>query len=196
MGLLPLDFLPRPSTAPVPSHKPLLPWLIRRVECIRGNLPLILQCAPAFNYARDTHTTAIINDSSVPLDRDQAPQKKILFESENLSLDLRYVVEATELCTRAPPAIELCTLDLTSKGHIGLAACASLQIHEGQAVTFILREPPPEKDGRNTTVEIDAVEQKLIMHSPRALNDPFLTKVTFYLGLSSLVVSSVVFTRN
>jgi hypothetical protein len=154
----------------------------------------MMQCAPAFNYARDAHTTLIIDDSSVPvpLDHDQASHKKVIFESDNLSLDLRYVVEATESCTHAPPTIELCTLDLTSKGHKGLGACASLQLHEGQTVTFILRTPPSERNNRKTTVEIDAVEQNLITPSPRALDDPFLTTVTFYLGLFSLIVSSVV----
>ncbi|KAJ3524635.1 hypothetical protein NMY22_g10912 [Coprinellus aureogranulatus] len=46
------DFLPRPSAS---SSKPLLQWLIRRVECVRGRLPIQMQCAPAFNYARDAH---------------------------------------------------------------------------------------------------------------------------------------------
>jgi hypothetical protein len=165
-----LDFLPRPSISNIPtaSHKPLLPWLIRRVECIRGTLPLLMQCAPAFNYARDEHSTTIVDDASVPL----AQQKKVLFESEGLNLDLRYVVEnTTENCH--PPTIELSTLDLTSKGHKGLAAYASLQLSEGQAVTFILRTPPQE-DGKT------GVERKLIApvgSTSRALDDPFLTKV-------------------
>ena len=30
--------------------------LIRRVHCVRGELPFKIVCRPAFNYARDTHT--------------------------------------------------------------------------------------------------------------------------------------------
>ncbi|MGB2957739.1 MAG: glycoside hydrolase family 15 protein, partial [Bacteroidota bacterium] len=33
--------------------------LIRRVSCVRGTMPLRVVCAPAFNYARDSHETGI-----------------------------------------------------------------------------------------------------------------------------------------
>ncbi|KAJ2918764.1 hypothetical protein MD484_g1664, partial [Candolleomyces efflorescens] len=63
------DFLPRPPLAPKSSlakpSKPLLQWLIRRVECVRGRLPMQMQCAPAFNYARDAHVTTLIDDDSI-----------------------------------------------------------------------------------------------------------------------------------
>ncbi|KAF9465696.1 glycoside hydrolase family 15 protein [Collybia nuda] len=163
------DFLPRPSTSNTPAepNKPLLPWLIRRVECIRGSIPLLMQCAPAFNYARDAHTTTIVDDPSVP----NAQQKKVLFESKDLNLDLRYIVEnTTENCQ--PPSIELSTLDLTSKGHKGLAAYASIQLTEGQAVTFVLRTPPP-KGVKESGVEGQLTSPK---GKTRALNDPSLTK--------------------
>lgn len=81
------DFLPRQH---VGTTKPLLPWLIRRVEVIRGHIPLCMQCAPAFNYARDEHRTSIVDDAST-----LGSQKKVLFESPRLSLDLRYVTEST-----------------------------------------------------------------------------------------------------
>jgi hypothetical protein len=142
-----------------------------------------MQCAPAFNYARDAHTTTIIDDTSVPvsLTHNQTPQKKVLFESENLSLDLRYVVEASESCVHHPPVVDISTLDLTSKGHKGLAAYASLELHEGQTVTFILRIPPKEKVDAKKVVDVDAIERRLIAPlgtSYRALDDPYLTKVT------------------
>lgn len=141
----------------------------------------MMQCAPAFNYARDPHTTTIVEDSSVPpsLTHNQEPQKKVLFESKDLSLDLRYVVEAADSCIYLPPQIEISTLDLTSKGHKGLAAYASLKLHEGQTVTFILRIPPKEKDEKT---KVDAVERRLIAplgSGSRALDDPYLTKATF-----------------
>ncbi|KAJ2920788.1 hypothetical protein H1R20_g16305, partial [Candolleomyces eurysporus] len=63
------DFLPRSPLAPKSSlarpTKPLLQWLIRRVECVRGRLPVQMQCAPAFNYARDAHVTTLIDDDSI-----------------------------------------------------------------------------------------------------------------------------------
>lgn len=86
------DYLPRPKQAEHP--KPLLPWLIRRVECIRGTVPLSMQCAPAFNYARSEHTTSIIDDDSTNSSSTQ-PQQKVVFESKELTLDLRYILENT-----------------------------------------------------------------------------------------------------
>jgi hypothetical protein len=141
-----------------------------------------MECAPAFNYARDVHTTTIIDDPSVPvsLTYNQTPQKKVLFESENLSLDLRYVVEATESCTHPPPAVDLAALDLSSKGHKGLGVQASLKLYEGQAVTFILRTPPKETVEEMKVVGANAVERRLIAPlgtGSRALDDPYLTKV-------------------
>lgn len=135
-----LDFLPRPTSK---STDPLLFWLIRRVEVIRGTMPLRMECAPAFNYARDPHETSIVPDSSV-----LASQDKIVFTSESLTLDLRYIAEVTlepeedALRHCAPTAVPLRLLDLSARGHLGFAACAELQLVEGQAVTFILRTPP------------------------------------------------------
>lgn len=86
------DYLPRPRQAEHP--KPLLPWLIRRVECIRGSVPLSMQCAPAFNYARSEHTTRFIDDDST-ISSSIQPQQKVVFESKELTLDLRYILENT-----------------------------------------------------------------------------------------------------
>jgi hypothetical protein len=33
--------------------------LIRKVESIRGKVPFRMECAPAFNYCRDKHTTEV-----------------------------------------------------------------------------------------------------------------------------------------
>ena len=50
-----IDFMPV-STAENP-HKHT--ELIRRVNCVRGVVPFILECYPAFNYARDAHRTEL-----------------------------------------------------------------------------------------------------------------------------------------
>jgi len=141
------DYLPRPRRDKVDpgATKPLLPWLVRRVECIRGTLPIVMQCAPAFNYARSTHITSITNDDSVPTASGEPAQKKALFESDSLALDLRYIAEVAESSLDSgvsPPEIVLEFLDLSNKGHKGLAVHSKLTITEGQCVTFILRTPP------------------------------------------------------
>lgn len=142
-------------------------------------MPVRVECCPAFNYARNPHKTSIILDDSVPdtassvptspeastgyiqggrasrqqghHEREREPQKKVLFESDGLSLDLRYVAECAaddpgapltpNMKTRAP-VVELKKLDLKSKGHLGEGACCDLVLEEGQAVTFVLRTPP------------------------------------------------------
>lgn len=41
------------------GEKTHLPWLIRKVESIRGKVPFRMECAPAFNYCRDKHTAEV-----------------------------------------------------------------------------------------------------------------------------------------
>jgi len=164
------DYLPRPRKEIRSNPKPLLPWLVRRVECIRGTLPIQMQCAPAFNYALASHTTTIIDDDSIA---PPAQHKKAVFVSDDLTLDLRYVVENTLMDADAPvPEITLEFLDLSAKGHKGLAVQSLLELQEGQCVTFILRTPPTREP--NTTemsiVPVDPSKTRI-----RASDDPLLT---------------------
>ena len=46
-----IDFMPVPTEQNPHEHTE----LIRRVNCVRGVVPFILECYPAFNYARDEH---------------------------------------------------------------------------------------------------------------------------------------------
>lgn len=130
-----------------------------------------MQCAPAFNYARSPHTTTIVDDDSVLPNI----QKKAVFESEELTLDLRYVVdnvmedpEATE------PEISMEFLDLSAKGHKGLAVQSLLELTEGQTVTFILRTPPTVTT-RAITVASEQTGREINVLR-RAPDDPLLTK--------------------
>ncbi|KAF7378131.1 Glycoside hydrolase family 15 protein [Mycena sanguinolenta] len=149
------DFLPRQPALPPVTKKPLLPWLIRRVEVIRGAVPLLMECAPAFNYARSKHTTAIVASES------PESTTKAIFQSDALTLDLRYVPESTT-ATIAAPVINLDLLDLSQKGHLGLGVQAEMTLEEGQCVTFVLRTPPAP-------------------NSAPSLDDPVLTKALFKL---------------
>jgi hypothetical protein len=101
-----------------------------------------VEVAPAFNYARNTHATSIVDDDSIPFTQAATKQKKALFESADLTLDLRYVAERTVDDEIEPPVVHLTTLDLSAKGHKGLAVKAFISLVEGQAVTFVLRNPP------------------------------------------------------
>lgn len=98
-----------------------------------------MECAPAFNYARDSHETAIITDDSV----DAAMQNKVVFSSKDLSLDLRYTVEDLNTLDGINlPSVEIGILDLQQQGHLGLSVYSEFTLTEGQVVTFVLRLPP------------------------------------------------------
>ncbi|TFK48859.1 glycoside hydrolase family 15 protein [Heliocybe sulcata] len=180
------DFLPR---QPAGSTKPLLFWVVRRVEVIRGTLPLQLTCAPAFNYARDNHSTHIVPDLSAA-----APQQsKALFSSPSLDLDLRYVPES--LIDGVPePSISLSLLDLSAQGHKGPAISSLLTLVEGQAVTFVLRIPPKEtgevqRVGRLAGERLEELGVSLptLIESAsrlRAPDDPMLTTALIHRLLS------------
>ncbi len=115
-------------------------------QVIRGSMPIRVECAPAFNYARSPHTTEILIDTSVASAAPTSPQGghfKALFTSEeaNLTLDLRYIAEAS-FDNIATPVVELHELDLSKKGHKGKGVYTEIVLTEGQAVTFVLRTPP------------------------------------------------------
>ncbi|KAJ1871416.1 hypothetical protein LPJ55_003895 [Coemansia sp. RSA 990] len=72
------DFMhrPRPKSR---SHSHMMPWLVRSVEVIRGEMTFDLECFPAFDYARTSHTLEI----SEVKDAQQAKPKRHASEAEN-----------------------------------------------------------------------------------------------------------------
>lgn len=55
-----VDFMPVNLKATEAGHH----GIIRRVQAIRGNVTFRLECFPAFNYARDAHTTTLTDDGA------------------------------------------------------------------------------------------------------------------------------------
>ncbi|KAG1884041.1 glycoside hydrolase family 15 protein, partial [Suillus subluteus] len=191
------DFLPRQEDSK--STRPLLFWLIRRVEVVRGTVPLRVECAPAFNYARDPHATQIVPDDTIPLQFSK--QNKVVFTSrpaaspylasgassqntshDPLTLDLRFLPES--LLDNVPvPEVSLETLNLSAKGHLGLAAQTELTLVEGQRVTFVLRIVPEHKGDGGSSVDEEKAEllgldyQKLMVGAQkmRSKDDPVMT---------------------
>lgn len=110
---------------------------------VRGKQSICVECAPAFNYALDEHRTSLILDDTIPANGEHGhnKQKKALFESSDLTLDLRFIAESV-VDGVATPTVELSTLDLRPQGHNGIGVSANLDLVEGQVVTFVLRTPP------------------------------------------------------
>lgn len=173
-----IDFLPRQAHAS--PNKPLLHWLIRRVEVTRGRVPLRVEIAPAFNYARDPHKTSIVPDDS-QVDRSN---NKVVFESKSMTLDLRFVPEGgTESgLNEPPPKVDFGYLDLRHQGHLGISAYTEFELTEGQAVTFILRTPtehsnaprPTEEQAVQAGIPYDVLLRGAAKLRPR--DDPIITK--------------------
>ena len=76
-----IDFMPMRGTGEhLPSH---LREVVRRVRVVRGHMAFQMECFPAFNYARDTHTTKLIPGGAS-------------FRSQKLSLTLSTKVKLGE----------------------------------------------------------------------------------------------------
>ncbi|GAA5981841.1 hypothetical protein JCM10908_004632 [Rhodotorula pacifica] len=125
------DYMPLPASK---IDQEFLPWLVRHVTTIRGELTFTMECAPAFDYARASHDTKI--DNSAKTATFACPQ--------HLDLDLRWVITDSEHPVEGKPLpkVELDHLDLSERGHKGLGVTAKFTLYEGQSVTFVMREPP------------------------------------------------------
>jgi hypothetical protein len=78
----------------------------------------------------------MIVDDSLP--SNVSHKHKALFTSPNLTLDLRYLVEAAD--DNEEPTIELKATDLSERGLLGEAVTSNFALTEGQAIYFVLRE--------------------------------------------------------
>ncbi|KAI0286780.1 glycoside hydrolase family 15 protein [Russula aff. rugulosa BPL654] len=182
------DFLPRNSANA--QKKPLLHWLIRRVEVVRGKQSLRVECAPAFHYALHEHKTSLVPDDTIPANGEKNAsdkQKRALFESEELTLDLRFIAES--VIDGVPlPSVNLQILDLMPRGHKGLSIGVDLDLVEGQVVTFVLRTPPKAtKEQYNASSTTEQFEQQGVsfdqlpsVTNHRKKEDPPLTKILLH----------------
>jgi hypothetical protein len=134
-----------------------LPWLIRKVECIHGEVNYRMECAPAFNYARHEHTVETVeDDSSVSID---GLHTKVVFKSRDLTLDLRHVCTHTSDTTM--PEVKICTERLANREMLGDAAVAEFTLGEGQVVYFVLRAMPEDANrGREWLATQSAIDIK------------------------------------
>ncbi|BEI84091.1 hypothetical protein CcaverHIS002_0406950 [Cutaneotrichosporon cavernicola] len=138
VGLVTDLLVPKGANRSGTQDRGVLPWLIRKVECLHGTVQYRMECAPAFNYGRDEHTVEIVDDdSAVGLSQ---KHNKVIFKSRDLTLDLRH------LCTHtsdAPmPELTIYKEKLAHRELLGDAAVADFTLREGQTVYFVLREMP------------------------------------------------------
>ncbi|KAF7732143.1 hypothetical protein EC973_006398 [Apophysomyces ossiformis] len=148
------DYMHVPEQNQRTSSKPLLPWIIRTVRIIRGQVHLRMECYPAFNYALDEHTTEHSQNDTLLSDaadqgklypEDEVPHyagKGAIFRSPSLRMDLRYLVKCGDFeC----PAVNLVIdHDAAKHGFKGPGVYAEFELEETQEVTFVFRQLPPE----------------------------------------------------
>lgn len=166
-----LDFFPRPArdTDLVVVHNPksvnsrlvtdpkhvLKKWLVRRVECVRGECEVDVEVFPAFNYAQDEHSTEIVQ---VKDSRNGECGQAVRFKSKSLSLLLSATIDAGELGVEDAPASkwETYTPENTT---LGEGVRTRVILKEGQRVSFVLRDLEDDQEEHITTSSIDQAQE-------------------------------------
>ncbi|KAL0474298.1 Six-hairpin glycosidase-like protein [Neurospora intermedia] len=113
-------------------------WLVRRVECIRGKFSLDVEIFPAFEYATEPHTTTILQEENIPF---ATESKTVTFHSKNVKLQLDVSIDRGEEEYHSYPTVRF--KKVMKPGMLGEGVVASIDLLEGQAVSFILRNDIP-----------------------------------------------------
>ncbi|KAI9926911.1 hypothetical protein ASPWEDRAFT_177074 [Aspergillus wentii DTO 134E9] len=109
--------------------------LIRKIECSRGFMDLQVELFPAFNYARDPHTTRARLSNDLGKHRLQT----IHFESDTERLQVELFADSKEPDKTGFPQGRLSMEE--KPGLKGRGLVAWLRLTEGQTVTFVIHSP-------------------------------------------------------
>ncbi|MBV9771388.1 MAG: glycoside hydrolase family 15 protein [Bryobacterales bacterium] len=114
-----IDYMPvgAPRPGDGAQHDPYY-GLIRMVKVVRGSMRFRLECIPAFNYGRDTHTLEIIPEGA-------------RFSSVNLRLGLSSPIPFQSLSNGA-------TTGATTGGTTGDGVTGEFSLNEGESLSFEL----------------------------------------------------------
>ncbi|KAI0852545.1 glycoside hydrolase family 15 protein [Daldinia vernicosa] len=179
-----VDFFPRPKESTVQFMKykhsayrearsvyeELKKWLVRRVECIRGCMSLDVDVFPAFDYARESHTTTVLQDVRGV----ESPQSKtVTFHSKSLKLQLDVTIDCGGEGSHACPVLHF--KKVLRNGMKGEGVVAHFTLQEGQAASFIIRADLPNHVTENITSPILDARQ----HDTQAFWANWLSKSTY-----------------
>jgi hypothetical protein len=106
------------------------------------------------DYAQDKHTTQILDAD------EQGCQQKVVFSSDNLSLQLNATIDCGEdeeegITNRTCPKLSFVKVP---GSELGEAVTASFRLCEGQAVSFILRDADDNEPRRLETKMVDQLQ--------------------------------------
>jgi GH15 family glucan-1,4-alpha-glucosidase len=169
-----IDFLPRPAQGAMsstfgpsgtsrelrrPEREPksvLKKWLVRRVECIRGETEVDVEVLPAFNYAQDAHATNIVSRHHESLLGEH--HQRVIFTSKNLSLELSATIDCGDMPEDSCPNLHFEVREGASA--LGSSVTANFILKEGQAVSFVLKDYAPENQQESiTTTLLDDIQK-------------------------------------
>ncbi|KAL6898139.1 glycoside hydrolase family 15 protein [Trichoderma evansii] len=156
-----VDFFPRPKSAKVMTkgykqnayreainvQEELKKWVVRRVECIRGSLPINVEIFPAFGYGRDAHQTTLLRETHSPEHRES---KIGTFHSKDVKLQLDVAVDKEDVHNCGDMKFQKVKKDEM----LGEGIVSRFTLRAGQSVSFILRNDIP---NHITEVITDAV---------------------------------------
>ncbi|ORX69985.1 glycoside hydrolase family 15 protein [Linderina pennispora] len=132
------DYMHRPKPGSR-SHSVMLPWLIRSVDVIRGELEFSAECFPAFDYARAKHKMHIDDTEHDHMEN----AEDVAAQTAVHPMDLRYVVGASAGCH----GMGFDWQPVDNPNGLGQGVQAKFRLQEGQRVTFIFRtQPEPNTD--------------------------------------------------
>ncbi|KAI0438098.1 Six-hairpin glycosidase-like protein [Xylaria telfairii] len=158
-----VDFFPRPKNANIltPNNaqtsyretqsvpEELKQWLVRRAECIRGKFTLDVEVFPAFDYARETHTTTVLQEHLKQVDGCQS--KTVTFHSKHEKLQLDVRIDPGRDASMTGPSVDF---EKVRNGMKGDGVVARVTLQEGQSVSFILRRDIPNHVTTNITTAV------------------------------------------
>ncbi|KAI1106717.1 glycoside hydrolase family 15 protein [Jackrogersella minutella] len=190
-----VDFFPRPNEAVTPATKnkhkayresqdvyeTLKKWLVRRVECIRGQMTLDVDVFPAFDYAREPHITTIVNNAR---GGDNPQSKTVTFHSRSLKLQLDVIIDCGGGDSTTCP--NLIFKKVQKEGMKGEGVVAHFTLQEGQAISFVIREDIPDHVTENITTKILDSRQ----HDTHAYWYNWLSKSSYKGGWREVVTRS------
>lgn len=130
-------------------------WLVRRVECIRGECDVEVEVLPAFNYARDEHTVEVVDVKDQKTRHGECGQT-VQFKSKDLSLQLNATVDCGDYDGDSCPKL----VWQKSKGAgLGEGVRATVKLMEGQGISFVLRDLEDEQEEHITSSVIETVQK-------------------------------------
>ncbi|OJJ39976.1 hypothetical protein ASPWEDRAFT_37849 [Aspergillus wentii DTO 134E9] len=126
--------------------------IVRKVECVRGQMDMMVEVFPAFNYARDNHDGSWVIDN-----KSKGQHRQYLFKSPTQRLQLSiYLASKPSLGSDS-----VVKADFQQRpGLKGPGLSMRLSITEGQSVTFVLHSPETKLPESLLETYLDRLEQE------------------------------------